>query len=299
MISGLSAFPLTPLRDQELDEDAFVGIVDRLAHSGVDSITVLGSTGSYAYLSREERRRALETAAAHVGTVPFYAGIGGLRTAHVLAHAEDAQAVGAQAVLLAPMTYQPLTDDDVFGLYEDVSKSISVPLIVYDNPGTTHVTFSLDLYARIAALPHVSSIKIPGVPEGDDAARQRINEIRSVIPEMVSIGVSGDATAARGMNAGADAWYSVIAGTLPGLAVDLVRAAKNGKASQANAISAHLQPLWNLFAVHGSYRVVAVIAEELGLVGPQPLPLPIRGLKPAERRKVMDVLGALGLISAE
>ena len=48
--TGLSAFPLTPLHDDVVDEAAYVGLIERLAASGVDSITALGSTGAYAYL---------------------------------------------------------------------------------------------------------------------------------------------------------------------------------------------------------------------------------------------------------
>ena len=50
-LAGLSAFPLTPLRDDAVDEHAFAGLVERLTAAGVDSITALGSTGSYAYLT--------------------------------------------------------------------------------------------------------------------------------------------------------------------------------------------------------------------------------------------------------
>lgn len=59
LFTGLSAFPLTPFRDDQVDEGAFVGLIRRLATSGVDSITVLGSTGSYAYLNADERARLL------------------------------------------------------------------------------------------------------------------------------------------------------------------------------------------------------------------------------------------------
>lgn len=55
MFTGLSAFPLTPLHDDQVDEQAFIGLVQRLAAAGVDSITALGSTGS---LCVSEPRRA-------------------------------------------------------------------------------------------------------------------------------------------------------------------------------------------------------------------------------------------------
>lgn len=88
-------------------------------------------------------------------------GIGALRTRHVLEAAEDVQSAGAAGVLLAPVSYHPLTDDEVFGLFEDVAAGLSVPLVVYDNPRTTRFTFTDELYARLGRLPNVVSIKIP------------------------------------------------------------------------------------------------------------------------------------------
>lgn len=146
---------------------------------------------------------------------PSWLGIGALRTTQVLAVAEDAQKAGVSAVLLAPMTYQALTDDEVFGLYESVTRELSVPLCVYDNPRTTHVHFTDELHGRIAELPNVAAVKIPPVPDDRAAARQRVAALRALLPDTVSVGVSGDWAAATGLNAGCDAWYSVAAWPVP------------------------------------------------------------------------------------
>src|SRR3954470_3822363 len=62
-LTGLSAFPITPAApDGRVDAPALRGLLAPLAAAGVDSIGLLGSTGTYAYLSRQERRRALATA---------------------------------------------------------------------------------------------------------------------------------------------------------------------------------------------------------------------------------------------
>ncbi|WP_210480688.1 dihydrodipicolinate synthase family protein [Naasia sp. SYSU D00948] len=294
MFTGLSAFPLTPLRHDIVDESAYAGLVARLAEAGVDSIGALGSTGSYAYLDRDERRQAVRVAVENAGVVPVIVGIGATRTSHVQAFAEDAQHAGAAAVLLAPLSYQPLTEDEVFGLYEDVTAGLSVPLVVYDNPSTTRFTFSDDLYASVAKLPHVASIKIPGVPDAPDAARARVDELRGRLPDGVTIGVSGDALGAIGMNAGSDAWYSVIGGVLPMEALAITRAARAGDAAAAIAASDRLQPIWDLFDGHGgSLRVAAAIAEHLGLVAHSSLPRPIRGLGEAQRTDVGRVVDGL------
>src|SRR3712207_801777 len=122
MLTGLSAFPLTPLAHDAVDEAAFVHLVQRLAAAQVDSITALGSTGSYAYLSAGERSRVARLAVEHAGDIPVVVGVGALRTSHVLTNVELAEGAGAAGVLLAPMTYQPLTDDDVVEHFRAVTQ---------------------------------------------------------------------------------------------------------------------------------------------------------------------------------
>ncbi|RJT75743.1 dihydrodipicolinate synthase family protein [Arthrobacter cheniae] len=296
MFTGLSAFPLTPLHHDTVHEESFTRLVDRLAAADVDSITALGSTGSYAYLTCEERHRVAQLAVAHAAGTPVFVGIGALRTSHVLTNAANAEKAGASGLLLAPMTYQPLTPDDVFELFRTVTTHSSLPVIVYDNPGTTHFMFAPELYGRIAELPGIASIKIPAVPADPEQAQARVRSIRAVIPDHVSIGVSGDASAAAGLAAACDTWYSVIGGTLPVLARTITRAAQEGRMSDAATEAHRLAPLWDLFTEFGgSIRVVAAIAEHLGLAPSASLPLPIQGLTESQRHRVAEVIDELGL----
>lgn len=295
-LSGLSAFPLTPMLDDRLDEHSLIGLIRRLAQARVDSITVLGSTGSYMYLSREERARVIELAVTHAGDIPVLAGVGALRTSHVCEHIDDAKAAGAKAVLLAPVGYQKLSDDEVFDLFKAATSHSDLPVVVYDNPGTTHFTFALKLYERIAALEGIASIKIPGVPTEAKAAKAHIDAIRTVIPDHVSIGVSGDASGAAGLIAGCDIWYSVLAGTLPEPVLAITQAAHCQDADLAMSLSAQLEPVWQLFAdFGGSLRVTAAIAEHLGLVNRCCLPLPVQGLSQLQRERVGSVLEELSI----
>ncbi len=295
MFSGLSAFPLTPLNEKGIDEAVFVRLIERLNAAGVDSVCALGSTGSYAYLTRHERLRVAQLAVQHAGDVPVIVGIGALRTRDVLELAQDAQKAGARGVLLAPVSYQRLSDDEVFGLFDTVTRSLSVPLCVYDNPATTHFEFSDELHGRIAQLPNVASIKIPGVPADPEAARARVDLLRALIPRHVTIGVSGDAFAATGLNAGCEAWYSVIAGLFPQIALAITRNAQAGNAREATGLSGRLAPLWALFLQYGSLRVIATAAELRGLVATPCLPLPVKSLQGEVRQRLAAILDELEL----
>ena len=295
MFTGLSAFPLTPVSEDGIDEAAFAGLVRRLAEAGVDSIGALGSTGSYAYLARDELRALAGIAVEAAGDVPVIVGVGALRTRDVLGHVEDAQAAGAAGLLLAPVSYQALTDEEVYGLFRDVAASASVPVVVYDNPGTTHVRFSDELHARIAGLPGVTAVKIPPTSLEPRAAADRVGALRAVLPEGYGIGISGDAAAAVALAAGCDAWFSVIGGVLPEPALGIVRAAARGDHGHARAVSERLSPLWSLFGRYGSLRVVAAIAEHLELIGRPNLPRPLLPLPDEGRRAVVGVLHDLAL----
>ncbi|WP_166972941.1 dihydrodipicolinate synthase family protein [Brevibacterium atlanticum] len=296
LFSGLSAFPLTPLNGDDLDEDAYIGLIERLVLAGVDSITALGSTGSYVYLNGDERARVAELTVESALDIPVLVGVGALRTRDVLANVRSAEAAGAQGLLLAPVSYQPLTEVDVFELFRTVADSTDLPIVVYDNPGTTHFTFTTELYARLAELDGVASIKIPGFPLSPAGWDERIGEIRNAIGNQVTIGISGDAFGAEGLIAGCDAWYTAVGGTLPEPMLEITRAAELGNVEGARELSAELQPLWDLFAAHGgSLRVTAAIAEHLGLVGPGSLPLPIQGLDEAAKRAVAEVVDRLDL----
>ncbi len=120
---------------ESVDLKALGRVVNRVAKAGADSLGVLGSTGNYAYLSREERRAVLEIAVeAASGGVPVLAGIGAVRTRDVLVFAADAQNAGASALLLAPVSYQKLSEAEVFGLFDTVAAESDLPIVVYDNP---------------------------------------------------------------------------------------------------------------------------------------------------------------------
>jgi len=278
MFHGLSAFPITPCNASgEVDTDTLGLLITRLEDAKVNSIGLLGSTGSYAYLSRAERLRAIKAAVATVTNTPLIVGVGALRTNDVVAHAQDAQAAGADALLLAPVSYTPLTQDEAFTHFETVAKATDLPISIYNNPGTTHFNFSLTLLQRLADIPNIQAVKMP-LPAGEIA--DDLAQLRAALPHDFAIGYSADWGCAAGLLAGADAWYTAIGGTLPKPAMALTKAAQSGDVDLTAKLQAALQPLWTEVQAYGSIRVAYTIARHLGLTDAVP-PLPVQ-LPPAE-----------------
>jgi 4-hydroxy-tetrahydrodipicolinate synthase len=289
---GLSAFPITPADEAgHVDTDSLARLLQRLEAAGVASVGLLGSTGTYAYLTRAERRRAIEAAAECTDDrVPLIVGIGALRTDDARDLARDAQAAGADGLLLAPVSYTPLTEEEVFQHFAAVAAASGLPLCIYNNPGTTHFAFSDTLLARLAQVPGIAAVKNPAPAPAE--AKATVEALRALLPADFAIGYSGDWHAAEAVLAGGVAWYSVIGGLLPQPSLALMRAAQAGDAAEARRLNATFEPLWSLFRQHGSLRVVYAAANLLGLTGAQP-PRPVLPLGTAERERIEKVLAAL------
>jgi 4-hydroxy-tetrahydrodipicolinate synthase len=296
IFAGMSAFPITPADpDGRVDTEALCRLLLRLKTANVDSIGLLGSTGTYAYLTRQERQRAIEAAAAYIGgTIPLIVGVGALRTDAAIALARDAQRSGANALLLAPVSYTPLTEEEAYQHYLAVSGATDLPLCIYSNPSTTHFTFSISLLERLAKLPNISAVKLPLPANGDFHAD--LTRLRAAIPEDFLIGYSGDWGCSQALLAGADAWYSVVGGLLPVPTLSLAAAATAGDTAKAQQIDSHFEPLWALFKELGSLRVVYAIANQLSLIAADP-PRPILPLSAQHHVRVEAALNKLSELS--
>ena len=292
LFHGLSAFPITPADERgQVDTKALARLLERLEAAQVDSVGLLGSTGTYAYLARPERRRAVEAAVDCLGRrVPVIVGVGALRTDDAQDLARDAQAAGADGLLLAPVSYTPLTDEEVFQHFAAVAAVTDLPLCIYNNPGTTHFTFSDELVARLSAVPRIVAIKNPAPPPAEAAGS--FEALRRKLPAGFAIGYSGDWHSAAAVLAGGVAWYSVLGGLLPRPALALLRAAQAGDAAEMRRIDATLEPLWELFRRFGSLRVIYAAANLLRLTDAQP-PRPILPLGPSERQRIETALAGL------
>lgn len=276
LFTGLSAFPLTPFHNGELDEPNFTSLLSSLERSTFDSVAVLGLTGPYMYLTDYQRDVVAHHATSAVVDKPLVVGVSDVSTAKVLRHIRVAEEIDATGILVAPVSYQPLTPDEVCYHYQAICESTELPVIVYDNPGLTHFVFGIDLYGRIASLPQVASLKIPASAVSGENPEKTISRMKSIIPEDVSIGISGDGAGALGMAAGCDAWYSALAGTFPTVVEKIIDPWRAGDSEGMLSVSAQYQRLWKLFEkCGGSLRVIAALAEELGLVKRECLPAPL------------------------
>ena len=290
LFAGLSAFPITPATPEGRVIAADLrGVLQRIAQGGADSVGLLGSTGTYMFLDRDERQRAVAIAVETLASTPVIVGVGALRTDEAQRLAKDAAAEGAAGLLLAPVSYTPLTEEEVFRHFAAVAEATDTPIVIYNNPSTTNFTFKPALVARLAdEIPSVAAIKLP-LPKGDLAAD--LKAYREAAPRL-AIGYSGDWGCKDGLLAGADAWFSVAGGMFTERAAALTAAALRGDRVEADRLDAEFTPLWEVFKLAGGMRAMYAAANHLGLTAAQP-PLPVLPLEGELRAKLIGAVAGL------
>jgi 4-hydroxy-tetrahydrodipicolinate synthase len=160
LFKGVLPALVTPFRDDAVDEDAFVRLIERQIAGGVHGLVPVGTTGETATLSHDEHRRVVElcvrTAA---GRVPVIAGAGSNATAEAIELVRHAKTIGADAALVVTPYYNRPSQEGLYAHYAAIDAAVQLPVIVYNVPSRTSVDISNEVLARLAKLPNIVGIK--------------------------------------------------------------------------------------------------------------------------------------------
>ncbi|HWI21604.1 MAG TPA: 4-hydroxy-tetrahydrodipicolinate synthase [Baekduia sp.] len=153
---------VTPFDDDlNVDEDAFVALLEFLAANGSDGVVVAGTTGEASTLSDEEHLRVIELAVANRPSSGFtvVAGTGSNDTRHAVHLTERATELGVDATLSVTPYYNKPNRAGIIAHYGEVVKATDKPVVLYNIPSRVVVDVSNELLAELAQLDHVEYVK--------------------------------------------------------------------------------------------------------------------------------------------
>jgi 4-hydroxy-tetrahydrodipicolinate synthase len=160
LFRGVFPALVTPFSDGQVDEDAFVRLVERQIAGGVHGLVPVGTTGETSTLSHDEHRRVVELCVKTArGRVPVIAGAGSNSTAEAVDLARHAKAVGADAVLVVTPYYNRPGQEGLYLHYKAVNDAVQIPVVVYNVPTRTSVDISNDTLERLSKLPNIVGVK--------------------------------------------------------------------------------------------------------------------------------------------
>lgn len=146
-----SIVPLvTPFRDGQFDERAFIDLVDWQIESGSHGLSVTGTTGEPSALNAQERERVIQLAVEAIdGRLPFVAGTGSNNLDDTLHLSRYAQKAGADALLVVVPYYIKPSQEGLYRYFKTIAQSVDLPLILYNIPGRSAVNLEIDTVSRL------------------------------------------------------------------------------------------------------------------------------------------------------
>lgn len=282
---GIIAYPITPFdQNEKVDIPLFKKLVERLIVSGSHGLAPLGSTGVMPYLSDEEKEAITEASIQqNNGRIPTLVGVSNLTTEKTVHHARFAEKAGADAVMIIPMSYWKLTDDEIVAHYDAVASKISIPIMAYNNPATSGVDMSPVLLKRLLEIPNVTMIK---ESTGDI---QRMHYLRKELGEETSFYNGSNPLALAAFTAGARGWCTAAPNLIPELNIDLYNAVEEGNLEKAKDVFYKQFDLLKFIVNKGLPRAVKAGLNILGEEGGN-LRSPLQPMTPDETEELKNIL---------
>lgn len=176
--SGSYTVTVTPFTADgtAIDYEAWKAYVDWQVASGVPGIIILGYTGELLAVSDAERTAFVEFTVNYVaGRMKVLVGTHNAYTPNAVRYSKEAEALGADGLMILPPYYYTPTEEEIFNYYKAICEQVSLPIMLYNNPFTSNVDMSAKLVGKLTkSFEQIRYIK---------EASQRIERIHSIIVE--------------------------------------------------------------------------------------------------------------------
>lgn len=161
IFTGAGVAIVTPmLADGGVNFDKLREIIEEQVNNGTDAIIICGTTGESATLSHEEHVECIKCAVKQVNhRIPVIAGTGSNNTSYGIFLSQEAEALGADALLLVTPYYNKTSQRGLIQHYTAIADSVNIPIILYNVPSRTGVNISVDTYKTLAKHKNIVAAK--------------------------------------------------------------------------------------------------------------------------------------------
>jgi 4-hydroxy-tetrahydrodipicolinate synthase len=239
-IRGVLTALSTPFDDNDaINDDLLRLLVDRSVDAGIDALVAGGGTGEVAAMTDEERIHVFEVVVKHTaGRVPVVANVGSLTAKRAIRLAQAAERAGADVVMLAGPYYEALTIEEITHYFKAVAASITIPIMLYNNPGVTGVNLDAETLGRFGReIPNVQYVKDSS---GDWEQALRLIHYYS---DDISLIVGWDSFLLSALLEGAAGIMAGAANVVPNEIADVVRTLRQGDVDGARQKWALVYPV--------------------------------------------------------
>ena len=121
MFKGSNVALLTPFKNNKLDEDCYIKLINFHIENGTNGLVPAGTTGESPTLSHEEHEKVIELCIKEAkGKIPVIAGTGSNSTTEAVALTKHAEKAGADGVLVVTPYYNKPTQEGLYQHYKSI-----------------------------------------------------------------------------------------------------------------------------------------------------------------------------------
>jgi 4-hydroxy-tetrahydrodipicolinate synthase len=281
---------VTPMRpDGTISEPGLAHLVDHLLTTGCDGIVVGGTTGESPTLTEAEATWLVGAVAGQSkNQARVVAGIGTYDTAASVRRARDAEASGADALLLVCPYYSKPTQAGVVAHCVAVADATELPVMLYDVPARTGIAIEADTLIELAGHPRIRAVK---------DAKGDLFEAMSVMARTPLAYYCGiDELNLPYLACGATGVVSVVGNVAADRNAQLIRAVRSGDLGSAKAIQGSLIPLVDAIMRTSQGAVMAKAAlARLRIIPDATVRLPLLEPPPPHLQRLSDALATIAV----
>lgn len=160
VFQGTCTALVTPFTEDGVNYVVLDQLIDQQIAAGVDAVVLCGTTGEASTMTEEEQLGVIRHGAQYIdGRMTVIAGTGSNSTAHAVHLSEEAEAAGADAVLIVTPYYNKATEKGLIAHYTAIADAISIPVIAYNVPSRTGVNMSMRVYEALSQHPNINGVK--------------------------------------------------------------------------------------------------------------------------------------------
>jgi len=226
---------------------------------GIHSIISTGSTGEFAFLNEQERLRVMDVTLDEVNKkVPVYVGTAACSTYETIKYTQQAQQANADGVMVVSPFYGHLDQEELFYHFSTVAQNIDIPIIIYNNPGTSGSDILAPTVARLSQFKNIGAIK------ESTGIMQRVAEITRLCGDQIEVLCGCDTLVLEMFLMGIEGWVAAPANVIGKQCVELYKLAVEQKDfERARELYFKLLPLTDLFESSGKYVQLAKAGLEM------------------------------------
>ena len=160
MFKGSNVALVTPFRNNDLDEETYIKIINFHLENGTNGLVPAGTTGESPTLSHKEHEKVIELCINESkGKIPVIAGTGSNSTSEAISLTKYAENVGADAALVVTPYYNKPTQEGLYQHYKAINDTCGIPVIIYNIPSRSVIDMTVDTMAKLFELKNIVGVK--------------------------------------------------------------------------------------------------------------------------------------------